>query len=63
MNAVFFAVLSSAAKAPPAKDVRAGWVAAVVLIALGVAVYFLLRSFVKQIKRVDFDEGKDPKKK
>jgi hypothetical protein len=48
-------VLQAAASDPvPAEnDVKAGWVALVVVLLLVVAVVFLLRSFVKQLKKVD----------
>ena len=38
---------------PSENDVKAGWVALVVVLLLGVAVFFLLRSFTKQLKKVD----------
>ena len=38
---------------PSENDVKAGWVALVVVLLLVVAVVFLLRSFVKQLKKVD----------
>jgi hypothetical protein len=41
--------------------VRPGWLGFLVFIAMAVAVYFLLRSFVRHLKRVDFDEGPDPR--
>ena len=40
--------------------VRPGWLGFLVFLAMAVAVYFLLRSFVRHLKRVDFDEGVDP---
>ena len=41
---------------PSENDVKAGWVALVVVLLLVVAVVFLLRSFVKQLKKVDAAE-------
>ncbi len=38
---------------PSENDVKAGWVALVVVLLLVAAVVFLLRSFVKQLKKVD----------
>jgi hypothetical protein len=38
---------------PSENDVKAGWVALVVVLLLVVAVVFLLRSFTKQLKKVD----------
>ena len=38
---------------PDDNNVVAGWVGAVVLIALVIAVVFILRSFTKQLKKVD----------
>jgi hypothetical protein len=48
-------VLQAAASdpVPSENDVKAGWVALVVVLLLVVAVVFLLRSFVKQLKKVD----------
>ena len=40
--------------------VRPGWLGFLVFLAMAVAVYFLLRSFVRHLKRVDFDEGVEP---
>jgi uncharacterized integral membrane protein len=55
-------VLSTVAQAaasdpvPSDNDVKAGWVALVVVLLLVVAVVFLLRSFTKQLKKVDAAE-------
>jgi hypothetical protein len=38
---------------PSENDVKAGWVALGVVLLLVVAVYFLLRSFTKQLKKVN----------
>jgi len=52
-------VLSTVAQAaasdpvPSDNDVKAGWVALVVVLLLVVAVVFLLRSFTKQLKKVE----------
>jgi hypothetical protein len=52
---MLFVVLQAAASdpVPSENDVKAGWVALVVVLLLVVAVVFLLRSFVKQLKKVD----------
>ena len=36
--------------------VRPGWLGFLVFLGMAVALYFLLRSFLKHIKRIDFDE-------
>jgi hypothetical protein len=41
---------------PDDNNVVAGWVGAVVLVALVIAVVFILRSFTKQLKKVDAAE-------
>lgn len=41
---------------PSENDVKAGWVALVVVLLLVVAVVLLLRSFTKQLKKVDAAE-------
>jgi len=48
-------VLQAAASdpVPSDNDVKAGWLALVVVLVLAVAVVFLLRSFTKQLKKVD----------
>jgi hypothetical protein len=40
--------------------VRPGWLGFVVFLAMAVALYFLLRSFLKHLKRVNFEEAPDP---
>ena len=40
--------------------VRPGWLGFIVFLAMAVALYFLLRSFVKHLKRVNFEEQPDP---
>jgi hypothetical protein len=48
------AVLAAASDPrPDDNNVVAGWVGAVVLVALVIAVVFILRSFTKQLKKVD----------
>ncbi|HET7356733.1 MAG TPA: hypothetical protein VFJ09_08670 [Nocardioidaceae bacterium] len=50
------------AKAPPnPNDVVGGWVAFVVVIAMGAAVVFLYFSLKKQLGRVNFEEEPDPR--
>jgi hypothetical protein len=46
-------VLAASHPRPDDNHVVAGWVGAVVLVALVIAVVFILRSFTKQLKRVD----------
>jgi hypothetical protein len=55
MSVVLQAMASAAASDPPPSenDVVAGWVGAVVLVALIIAVVFILRSFTKQLKKVE----------
>jgi hypothetical protein len=49
-----FVVLAAASDPrPDDNNVVAGWVGAVVLVALVIAVVFILRSFTKQLKKVD----------
>lgn len=52
---MLYVVLQAAASDPPPSenDVKAGWVALAVVLLLAVAVFFLLRSFTKQLKKVD----------
>jgi hypothetical protein len=40
--------------------VRPGWLGFVVFLAMAVALFFLLRSFIKHLKRVNFEEDPDP---
>ena len=40
--------------------VRPGWLGFIVFLAMAVALYFLLRSFIKHLKRVNFEEEPDP---
>lgn len=50
------------AKAPPnPNDVVGGWVAFVVVIAMGAAVVFLYFSLKKQLGKVNFEEAPDPR--
>jgi TRAP-type C4-dicarboxylate transport system permease small subunit len=47
-------VQAAASDPPPSEnDVVAGWVGGVVLVALAIAVVFILRSFTKQLKKVE----------
>ena len=50
-NLVVLAVASD--PRPQDNNVVAGWVGAVVLVALAIAVVFILRSFTKQLKKVE----------
>jgi hypothetical protein len=58
MNAVWVLVPLVVDKPPNPADVKAGWVAFGVFIALAVAVVLLWLSFRKQLKKIDFDEEK-----
>jgi len=50
------------AKAPPnPNDVVGGWVAFVVVVAMGAAVVFLYFSLKKQLGKVNFEEAPDPR--
>ena len=52
-----FVVLAAASDPrPDDNNVVAGWVGAVVLVALVIAVVLILRSFTKQLKKVDAAE-------
>jgi hypothetical protein len=55
MSVVWQVVTSGPVSDPPPSenDVVAGWVGAVVLVALIIAVVFILRSFTKQLKKVE----------
>lgn len=41
------------------EHVRPGLTALALVVILGIALFFLLRSFVKHMKKVDFDEDSD----
>lgn len=45
---------------PTADDVKPGWIALVIVLAMAVALALLMRSMVKQFRKVDFDEDADP---
>jgi hypothetical protein len=55
---MLYVVLQAAASdpVPSENNVKAGWVALAVVLLLAVAVFFLLRSFTKQLKKVDAAE-------
>jgi hypothetical protein len=53
------AVVVLATKGPNPNDVKAGWVAFALFIALGVAVFLLWLSFRKQLSKIDFEEEPD----
>lgn len=48
------------AAAPTADEVKPGWVALLIVLAMGVALALLMRSMVKQFRKVDFEE--DPER-
>ncbi|MGI8954163.1 MAG: hypothetical protein ACR2FL_06255 [Nocardioidaceae bacterium] len=54
------ASVSSLLAAYNPEDVKPGWLGFSVVMALIVALAVLMRSFAKQLKRVDFDEDADP---
>ena len=56
MNTVWVAVLPLAAKGPNPADVKPGWLGFAVFLALAAALVLLMRSFLKQLKKVDFVE-------
>ncbi|WP_199238053.1 hypothetical protein [Kribbella steppae] len=41
-------------------SVRPGWVALLIVLALGAATVLLMRSMGKQLKKIDFDDGSAP---
>jgi membrane protein implicated in regulation of membrane protease activity len=47
-------------KGPDPADVKPGWLGFTVFLVLAVAVALLARSFVKQLKKIDFEEEPDP---
>jgi hypothetical protein len=49
----FVVLAASSDPRPDDNNVVAGWVGAVVLVVLVIAVVFILRSFTKQLKKVD----------
>ncbi|HEX5985382.1 MAG TPA: hypothetical protein VFY86_02605 [Nocardioides sp.] len=57
--AVVDLLVLAAQEAPEPEDVKAGWLGFAVWIGLVVAVVLLAFSFVKQLRKVDFEE-KDP---
>lgn len=58
MTSAQFSVLL--AETPTADEVKPGWVALVIVLAMGVALFFLMWSMIKQFRKVDFpeDDGK-----
>lgn len=57
MNAVW-TLLAPLEEVPDPNDVKPGWLGFVMFLALLVAVVFLAFSFRKQLRKVNFDEGK-----
>jgi hypothetical protein len=49
-------------KGPDPSDVKPGWLGFSVFLALAVAVALLAMSFVKQLKKIDFEEEPDSPK-
>jgi hypothetical protein len=56
MNIVWTVLVPLAQETPKPEDVKAGWVAFAVFLALGLAVVFLWFSLRKQLRRVNFEE-------
>lgn len=53
----FFVTL--AADTPTADEVKPGWVALLIVFAMGVALALLMWSMVRQFRKVDFEEDPD----
>ena len=53
-------VLAASQEGPAPEDVKAGWLGFGVWLALAAAVVLLAFSLVKQLKKVNFDDGSDP---
>ncbi|UYM06393.1 hypothetical protein [Solicola gregarius] len=47
------------ADSPTADEVKPGWVALVIVLLMAVALAILMRSMVKQFRKVDFEEEPD----
>lgn len=60
MTSLFAVVLPLAQQAPPAEDVKPGWVAFGIVLALAAAVVFLALSLRKHLGRVNFEEEPRP---
>lgn len=59
LHTVLNVVVLAVQKGPEPEDVKAGWLGFGVWLGLAVAVVLLAFSFVKQLKKIDFEE-KDP---
>ena len=59
LHTVLNVVVLAAQQGPEPEDVKAGWLGFGVWLGLAVAVVLLAFSFVKQLKKIDFEE-KDP---
>ena len=59
MNTLATLLLPLAGQVPAPEDVKAGWVAFGIFLALAAAVVFLAFSLRKHLKRVTFDETDD----
>lgn len=60
MNTLLTVVLPLAQQAPPAEDVKPGWVAFGIVLLLAAAVVFLALSLRKHLGRVNFEEEPRP---
>ena len=63
MNTLLAVLVPLAAKSPDPADVKAGWLGFGVFIALAIAVVLLWLSLRKQLRKVDFVEEPDPRKR
>lgn len=56
---ILLGILPLAEKVPDPEDVKAGWAAFAIFLALAAAVVFLAFSLRKHLKKVNFDEDAD----
>ena len=59
MNFLWSVVVPLVDKAPDPEDVKPGWLGLTVFLLLALAVVFLAFSFLKQLRKVNFEEEKD----
>ena len=62
LSAVLVLLPLAVEKGPNPADVKPGWLGFSVFLALAVAVALLAMSFVKQLKKIDFEVEPDPPK-
>ena len=63
MNTLLAVLVPLATKSPDPADVKPGWLGFGVFIALAIAVVLLWLSLRKQLRKVDFVEEPDPRKR